>query len=116
MTDKRLLNLLQKESDTRDQISRRACEVVRMWILRHGRAWLPIDDEDRSMALTDDRQQLLGDDSLDLAVGNLPLGVVRYRDSGHEVILADLNTYLGLQYNDRNGPGGRYYPPRPIAR
>lgn len=113
--DGQLARLFGQRDALRTKIERRAAEVVRMWILRNGRSWLPIDDQNRSSALTDDREALLEDEALDAAVGNLPLSVIKYRDNGHTVILADLNVYLGLDYNDRSGPRGNYYQPKPGA-
>jgi hypothetical protein len=85
-------------------------------MLKTGRASLCIDDEHRSLALTDDRTELLDEraeahghgfsfDGLNDAIGNLPRDLIRLERTaprGCTVVLADLNTHLGRVYNDRN--------------
>lgn len=96
-------------------IGLRAAEIVRAWLLKTGRAHVCIDEENPSLALTDDRSGLLDCraesqrhgfdfDGLNDAIGNLPPEVIRWEQnpSGHTVILADVNTYLERTYNDRN--------------
>lgn len=89
---------------TEDQnAQRQAAGNVRMAILRRGGSWLPVDPNRRPDS----------DDNLNQAVAALPESLHRNRPAGAEVILADLNTFLGLPYNDRNDQDGHYYPPRP---
>lgn len=89
-----------------DDQARQAARNVRMAILRSGGSWLPVDPSRRPDS----------DANLDAAVAALPESLHRNRPAGAEVILADLSTFLGLPYDDRNGPRGRNYPPRPAHR
>ncbi|PJE00939.1 MAG: hypothetical protein CK429_35855 [Mycobacterium sp.] len=102
-------------------IGLRAVEIVRAWLIKTNRSHLCIDEENRSLAVTDDRRELLDEraeaqnhgfafDGLNDAIGNLPPEVTRWEQtapSGYTVVLADLNAHLGRAHSDRN--------PSPIA-
>lgn len=102
-------------------IGLRAVEIVRAWLIKTNRSHLCIDEENRSLAVTDDRRELLDEraeaqnhgfafDVLNDAIGNLPPEVTRWEQtapSGYTVVLADLNAHLGRAHSDRN--------PSPIA-
>lgn len=117
-----LLSALVHHRDELDRaIGLRAVEVVRVWLIKTSRGHVCIDEENRSLAVTDDRSKLLDEraeaqdhgfafDGLNDAIGNLPREVIRWEQtapSGYTVVLADLNAHLSRARSDRN--------PSPIA-
>ncbi|MGD9622302.1 MAG: hypothetical protein AB7G47_19935 [Mycolicibacterium sp.] len=125
MPDKRLMSVIARRDDAQAAVEQRAVEIVRMWILRTGRAHVPVSNDRPWHALTEGRDRpLCGSapskhdehQALDAALAHLPTQLARPRPDGPDVILADLNVFLGRAYNDRWGPGGRYYPPKPPGR
>lgn len=119
--DPLLLALVRQRDELDRAIGLRATEIVRAWMIKTDRAHLCVDDEHRSLAVTNDRSELLDDstesrlhgfafDGLNDAIGNLPRHVIRWNEtdpSGHTVIMADLNAHIDRVHSDRN--------PSPIA-
>lgn len=57
--DQLLFSLLISRDQIRKAIEVRAAEIVRAWIVKTGRTELCIDEESRSLAMTDDRTELM---------------------------------------------------------
>jgi len=120
-SDPLLSALVRHRNELDRSIGLRATEIVRAWLIKTRRAHLCIDEENRSLAVTNDRSGLLDEraeaqdhgftfDGLNDAIGNLPREVIRWEQtspSGYTVALADLNAHLGRARSDRN--------PNPIA-
>ncbi|MEB3023075.1 MULTISPECIES: hypothetical protein [Mycolicibacter] len=85
-----------------DQQYAEAVNTVRDWILSQGKAWVAREPERRCGSSP----------QLDAAIENLPPDVCRQRPEGVDVIMADLNHYLGREVHDRHRSDGQYCPPR----
>ncbi|WP_048896540.1 hypothetical protein [Mycolicibacterium conceptionense] len=82
---------------------KRAAAIVRAWILITGCAMVPVDPGRRI--------GMPASSEVDSAIASLPPELRRTRPEGEDVILADLNHFLGRETWDRNGDDGVEYPP-----
>lgn len=105
MTDSLLGALITERVAVEGKVGRRAAEVLHAWLVKNNRERIAVDEE-RSIAMTDDRSEMLYGsdllshdeiDDLDSAIGNLPVTLIRWdrqEPSGYVVNAADLVAFL----------------------
>lgn len=107
IADPQLTALVARERQLSEAIERRAAEVVRSWLLDHGRSWVAVD-----FTKTRAEPPFDGDAGLSAAVGRLPrraFGCGLDVRGSFIVRLVALNGYLGRLHDDSTpaAPGPR---------